>query len=127
MPGRIRLIHLATVALGTVLTAGTITVAGTAVPAFAASAATVNGGTTFQAITGFGASEGFGEAATVMNASSVVQTQALNLLYGTSGGAGLTILRNEISADSGDTIEPTAPSSRPLHRVTCRWPPSTRT
>src|ERR1017187_409250 len=111
MPGRIRLIHLATVALGTVLTAGTITVAGTAVPAFAASAATVNGGTTFQAITGFGASEGFGEAATVMNASSVVQTQALNLLYGTSGGAGLTILRNEISADSGDTIEPTAPSS----------------
>jgi O-glycosyl hydrolase len=111
MPGRIRLIHLATVALGTVLTAGTITVAGTAVPAFAASAATVNGGTTFQAITGFGASEGFGEAATVMNASSVVQTQALNLLYGTSGGAGLTILRNEISADSGDTIEPTVPSS----------------
>ncbi|MGD0065635.1 MAG: cellulose binding domain-containing protein [Streptosporangiaceae bacterium] len=111
MPGRIRLIHLATVAAGAVLTAGTIAVAGPAVPAFAASTATVNGGTTFQAITGFGASEGFGEAATVMNASSAVQTQALNLLYGTSGGAGLTILRNEISADSGDTIEPTAPSS----------------
>jgi O-glycosyl hydrolase len=111
MPGRIRLIHLATVAAGAALTAGTIAVAGPPVPAFAASAATVSGGTTFQAITGFGASEGFGEAATVMNASSAVQTQALNLLYGTSGGAGLTILRNEISADSGDTIEPTAPSS----------------
>jgi O-glycosyl hydrolase len=111
MPGRIRLIHVATVVAGTALTAGTIAVAGPAVPAFAASTATVNGGTTFQTITGFGASEAFGEAATVMNASSAVQTQALNLLYGTSGGAGLTILRNEISADSGDTIEPTAPSS----------------
>ena len=111
MPGRIRLIHVAAVAAGTALTAGTIAVAGPAVPAFAASTATVNGGTTFQAITGFGASEAFGEAATVMNASPAVQTQALNLLYGTSGGAGLTILRNEISADSGDTIEPTAPSS----------------
>jgi O-glycosyl hydrolase len=111
MTGWIRLIHVAAVAAGTALTAGTIAVAGPSVPAFAASTATVNGGTTFQAITGFGASEGFGEAATVMNASSAVQTQALNLLYGTSGGAGLTILRNEISADSGDTIEPTAPSS----------------
>jgi O-glycosyl hydrolase len=111
MPGRIRLIHVLVVAAGAALTAGTIAVAGPAVPAFAASTATVNGGTTFQTITGFGASEAFGEAATVMSASSAVQTQALNLLYGTSGGAGLTILRNEISADSGDTIEPTAPSS----------------
>jgi O-glycosyl hydrolase len=111
MPGRIRLIHVTAVAAGTALTAGTIAVAGPAVPAFAASTATVNGGTTFQTITGFGASEAFGQAATVMNASSAVQIQALNLLYGTSGGAGLTILRNEISADSGDTIEPTAPSS----------------
>ena len=111
MPGRIRLIHVVAVAAGAALTAGTIAVAGPAVPAFAASTATVNGGTTFQTITGFGASEAFGEAATVMSASSAVQTQALNLLYGTSGGAGLTILRNEISADSGDTIEPAAPSS----------------
>jgi O-glycosyl hydrolase len=111
MPGRIRLIHVTAVAAGTALTAGTIAVAGPAVPASAASTATVNGGTTFQTITGFGASEAFGQAATVMNASSAVQIQALNLLYGTSGGAGLTILRNEISADSGDTIEPTAPSS----------------
>ncbi len=100
-------------AAGIVLAAGTL---GSAVPAMAgtavtASTATVNGGTTFQTITGFGASEGFGEAATVMNASSAVQTQALNLMYGTSGGAGLTILRNEIGADAGTTIEPSAPSS----------------
>jgi O-glycosyl hydrolase len=79
--------------------------------AMAASAATIDGGSTYQTIAGFGASEGFGEAATVMSASSSVQNQALNLLYGTSGGAGLTILRNEISADSGSTIEPNAPSS----------------
>ena len=111
MPGRIRLFRVAAVAAGTALTAGTIAVTGAATPAFAASTATINGGTTFQAISGFGASEGFGEASTVMNASSAVQTQALNLLYGTSGGAGLTILRNEIGADSGTTIEPAAPSS----------------
>jgi O-glycosyl hydrolase len=80
-------------------------------PALAAGTATINGGTSFQTITGFGASEGFGQAATVMNASSSVQQTVLQDLYGTTTGAGLTILRNEISADSGDTIEPTAPSS----------------
>ncbi|HTU72333.1 MAG TPA: cellulose binding domain-containing protein [Trebonia sp.] len=80
-------------------------------PALAASTATINGGTTFQTITGFGASEAFGEAATVMDASSSVQQQALGDLYSPTTGAGLDILRNEVSADSGDTIEPTAPSS----------------
>ena len=79
--------------------------------ALAAGTSTINGGTTYQTIAGFGASEAFGEAATVMDSSSAVQDQVLNLLYGQSGGAGLTILRNEISADSGDTIEPTAPAS----------------
>ena len=80
-------------------------------PALAADTASINGATTFQTITGFGASEGFGQASTVMDASSSVQQQVLKYLYSTSGGAGLTILRNEISADSGDTIEPSAPSS----------------
>jgi O-glycosyl hydrolase len=79
--------------------------------ALAAGTSTINGGTAYQTIAGFGASEAFGEAATVMDSSSAVQDQVLNLLYGQSGGAGLTILRNEISADSGDTIEPTAPAS----------------
>ena len=80
-------------------------------PALAADTATINGATTYQTISGFGASEGFGEAATVMNASAAVQQQALSLLYSPSSGAGLTILRNEISADSGSTIEPTSPGS----------------
>ena len=45
-----------------------------------------------------------------MNAPASVQDQVLSLLYSPSHGAGLTILRNEISADAGFTIEPTAPS-----------------
>ena len=44
-----------------------------------------------------------------MNASSSVQQQALDLLYSPTKGAGLTMLRNEISADSGSTIEPNNP------------------
>jgi O-glycosyl hydrolase len=103
----------AALAVAATTTAGLLAAAGaiSARPALAAGTATINGGTTFQTITGFGASEGFGQAATVMSASSSVQQQVLQDLYGTTTGAGLTILRNEISADSGDTIEPTAPSS----------------
>ena len=86
-------------------------VAAGAGPSAAADTATINGATTYQTMAGFGASEGFGEAQTVMNASSAVQQQALGLLYSPTSGAGLTILRNEISADSGSTIEPAAPAS----------------
>jgi O-glycosyl hydrolase len=71
----------------------------------------IDGGTRYQQITGFGASEAFGEAGVVMNAPATLQQQTLNLLYSRTSGAGLTILRNEISADVGTTIEPTAPSS----------------
>ena len=72
---------------------------------------TINGATHYQQITGFGASEAFGEAETLQNAPAALQQKALNLLYSPVSGAGLTILRNEISADSGTTIEPTAPAS----------------
>src|SRR5215472_7304760 len=91
------------------LAAGTLVAS--AGPAAAADTATINGATTFQTITGFGASEAFGEAQTVMNASSSVQQQALGLLYSPTSGAGLNILRNWISADSGSTIEPNSPGS----------------
>ena len=93
-----------------VLLAGTGVAAGVR-PAAAADTATINGATTYQTMTGFGASEAFGEASTVMNASASVQQQALGLLYSPTSGAGLTMLRNEISADSGSTIEPSAPAS----------------
>jgi len=45
----------------------------------------------------------------VMNASSSVQQQVLADLYSPTTGAGLTILRNEIGADPGNTIEPNNP------------------
>ena len=114
MPGSARsavpkLFRLAAPLAGGALLAAALATAGP--PALAASTAAINGGTTFQTITGFGASEGFGQAATIMNGSSSVQQQALKYLFSTSGGAGLTILRNEISADSGSTIEPASPGS----------------
>jgi O-glycosyl hydrolase len=65
----------------------------------------------YQRIAGFGVSEGFGQAKTLMSASASVQQQVLSLLYSPTRGAGLTILRNEISADKGSTIEPRAPGS----------------
>jgi O-glycosyl hydrolase len=72
---------------------------------------TVNASSTYQRIAGFGASEAFGQAETLQNAPAALRQEALNLLYSPVSGAGLTILRNEISADSGTTIEPAAPAS----------------
>ena len=93
------------------LAVSALTVLGPSGPASAADTATINGASAFQTMAGFGASEGFGQASTIMNAASATQTQALNYLFSPTSGAGLTILRNEISADPGGTIEPTAPSS----------------
>ncbi|HEY2769890.1 MAG TPA: glycoside hydrolase family 30 beta sandwich domain-containing protein [Solirubrobacteraceae bacterium] len=72
---------------------------------------TINAANEYQRIAGFGVSEGFGQAKTLMNMPASVQKQVLRLLYSPSRGAGLTILRNEISADPGFTIESRAPSS----------------
>jgi O-glycosyl hydrolase len=90
---------------------GACTLGVMAPPAYAADTASINGATTYQTIAGFGASEAFGEAATVMNASSSIQQQVLDDLYSPTNGAGLTILRNEIGADAGNTIEPNSPGS----------------
>jgi O-glycosyl hydrolase len=110
-PMFVRRALLLAAAMAGVLTLGAGALVAGAAPAAAADTATINGATTYQTIAGFGASEAFGQAQTVMDASSSVQQQALGLLYSPSSGAGLTILRNEISADSGSTIEPAAPSS----------------
>jgi len=91
--------------------AGAVTATAATTATSAAPTVAVNGGTTYQRITGFGASEAFGQAETLQNQPAAVQQQVLNLLYSTSSGAGLTMLRNEISADAGTTIEPTAPAS----------------
>ena len=72
---------------------------------------TISSVTQYQRIAGFGVSEGFGQAKALMSAPAPVRQQVLSLLYSPARGAGLTILRNEISADPGDTIEPGAPGS----------------
>jgi O-glycosyl hydrolase len=72
---------------------------------------TINPSQQHQSMAGFGVSEGFGQAKALMSAPPSVQTRVLSLLYSPTSGAGLTILRNEISADKGFTIEPRAPSS----------------
>ena len=72
---------------------------------------TINPAQDYQSIAGFGVSEGFGQAKTLMSAPASAQNQVLSLLYSPTSGAGLTILRNEISADAGFTIEPNAPTS----------------
>jgi O-glycosyl hydrolase len=82
-----------------------------AAPASAGRAAvTVDDAVRYQVIAGFGASEAFGQAQALRQAPSALQQKVLSLLYSTVSGAGLTILRNEISADSGTTIEPKAPA-----------------
>jgi O-glycosyl hydrolase len=72
---------------------------------------TVDTTTTYQTIDGFGFSEAFGFGKAVQNAPSAQQTQALNYMFSTTEGAGLTILRNRVAADPADTIEPTSPGS----------------
>jgi O-glycosyl hydrolase len=74
-------------------------------------AVTVRQDVTYQRIAGFGSSEAFGQAQALRQAPPALQQKALSLLYSPVTGAGLTILRNEISADSGTTIEPDAPAS----------------
>jgi O-glycosyl hydrolase len=104
-------IRVTLAASAVVLSSSVFGLAFQASPALAADTASINGSTTFQTMAGFGFAEAFGEAADVMNAPSAEQQQALNLLMSPTSGAGLDIIRNEISADSGTTIEPNSPGS----------------
>jgi glucuronoarabinoxylan endo-1,4-beta-xylanase len=106
--GRARIAALGVAAL---LTA--VGLAATEQSAQAASTVTVNPATTYQTIDGFGASEAFGMSGTIRTASASVQKQALDALFSTTSGAGLTILRNIIPSDSSHSIEPNAPSGGP--------------
>ena len=101
----------APLAAGAVIAAGTLAIVAPATPASAASVAMIDGSARYQTIAGFGASEAFGQAQQIMNAPAATQQQALDLLFSPTSGAGLTILRNQIGADPGATIEPTAPAS----------------
>ncbi|KAJ7719931.1 glycoside hydrolase [Mycena metata] len=78
-----------------------------------ATSISVNLGTTFQEMDGFGVSQAFGRANDIFNAAASAQTQALNLLFSPTSGAGLTILRNRIGNGNtaSDSILPTSPGS----------------
>jgi O-glycosyl hydrolase len=77
-----------------------------------ATTVTVNLGEIHQTMDGFGFSEAFGRAANLYNLPSAQRSHALDLLFSPTVGAGFTILRNRIgSGGSGDSIEPTGPSS----------------
>ncbi|KAJ6479633.1 glycoside hydrolase [Mycena sanguinolenta] len=71
---------------------------------------TVQLGTTFQTMDGFGFSEAFGHANDLFNYPATEQKQVLDLLFSTTVGAGMTIIRNRIgSGGAGDSILPTSP------------------
>lgn len=68
--------------------------------------------TTYQTIDGFGFSQAFGRASEFEAVNATAQKQGLDLLFSTTTGAGMTIVRNRIgSGGSGDSIEPTSPGS----------------
>lgn len=80
--------------------------------AAAQSAITIDLGTTYQTMDGFGFSQAFGRASEFQALNATVQKQGLDLLFSTTTGAGMTIVRNRIgSGGAGDSIEPTAPAS----------------
>lgn len=74
-------------------------------------AISVDVATQLQAIDGFGFSQAFGRAVELQNASAETQTQALDLLFNTSTGAGFSIIRNRIGSGEDDSILPTSPGS----------------
>lgn len=87
--------------------------------AIAQTKVTINANTQYQVIDGFGFSEAFGFGAGVANAPTSQQNQALNYMFSTTEGAGMTILRNRIAADPSDTIEPNnpgGPNDTPTYR-----------
>ncbi len=97
--------------LALVFTFGSFTLSNAAYAASNLTVATIDGATTYQAIDGFGFSEAFGRADSMYNASPALHKQMLDLLFNPATGAGFTILRNIISSDSTNTIEPNSPGS----------------
>jgi O-glycosyl hydrolase len=101
---------------------------------FGASTIKVNGAVTYQVIDGFGASDAFQIGAAIRGTRGDTITddqsqQIMDLLFSTSKGAGLTIVRNEIgsqttgiSGDNQASIAPDAPAS-PSSPLTYQWTP----
>ena len=64
----------------------------------------------YQTVDGFGFSEAFSFVTGLYQLPAAQQKQGLDLLFNTSTGAGLTIVRNRIPSGS-DSIEPNSPGS----------------
>ncbi|KAI2602154.1 glycoside hydrolase family 30 protein [Hypoxylon sp. NC1633] len=79
------------------------------------SAVTVNLGQKYQTIDGFGCSEAFQRAVQMSKLTEAQQQYALDLLFSTTNGAGLSILRNgigsspDMSSDHMVSIQPKSP------------------
>jgi glucuronoarabinoxylan endo-1,4-beta-xylanase len=115
-------LSVAGVIAATIPAAGTAT-ASSGTPAQAAASApavTVDGGTRYQRIDGFGFTEAF-QRSNILHGSQGLsaanQAKVLDLLFGTQGGAGFSILRLGIGSSSNDvfdnmeSIEPASPGS----------------
>jgi len=104
-----------------VLAAGVLPLLATASPILegrqAATTITVNTAQKYQTIDGFGFCEAFQRANGIVNLPEPKRTEVLDLLYNTTTGAGMTILRVGIGSspnstnDWMNTIEPVGPSS----------------
>ncbi|KAI1015461.1 hypothetical protein LB504_010923 [Fusarium proliferatum] len=68
---------------------------------------TVNINKKLQVIDGFGVSEAYGHAKQFQNLGPEPQKQGLDLLFNTSTGAGLSIIRNKIGCDASNSITST--------------------
>ncbi|KAF4421779.1 carbohydrate-binding module family 1 [Fusarium acutatum] len=68
---------------------------------------TVNINKKLQVIDGFGVSEAYGHAKQFQNLASGPQKEGLDLLFNTTTGAGLSIIRNKIGCDASNSITST--------------------
>jgi O-glycosyl hydrolase len=71
--------------------------------------------TTYQKIIGFGASEAFAHAHQFQNLSEPLRRQVLDILFNTTSGAGLTILRNIITTGGIEPKGPTTAATKPTY------------
>lgn len=100
--------------------------AGTVGPRQAGSTITVDLSKTYQTIDGFGTSEAFQRAVQMSKLPEDGQREALDLLFSTTKGAGLTILRNgigsspDMSSDHMVSIAPKSPGS-PKNPLIYAW------
>lgn len=90
--------------------------------AIAQTSITVDLSSTYQHIDGFGFSQAFGRASEFEALNTTAQKQGLDLLFDTTVGAGMTIIRMRIGSTNatGDSIEPTSPGS-PTAAPTYVW------